>query len=350
MTAEGGGSGAVSPMPAPVDSSLASILVARSPNGVLVTDGTGCVRMVNPALGQVIPMVPGAVGRNVREVVPVEELVDALEPARTDELELSLRIGNRDLLVRVVPLGAGHGRLAILQDVTTLRQAERYRSEFVGNVSHELRTPATAIAGYAETLLDDRENIDPYVGDMVEVIHRNARRLTDLFDDLLTLTRLDAQDGPLPSSDLGLASIIAEAIDKAQAMADAKRIHFEVLVPTGMKINANRDAMGHIVGNLVTNAVKYSHDDGVVTVRAMYRDRWVLLEVIDVGIGIDPAHHARVFERFFRVDKGRARNAGGTGLGLSIVKKLVDQMGCAIEVKSRKGDGSVFRVLLHPAR
>ena len=185
---------------------------------------------------------------------------------------------------------------------------------------------------------------------MVEVIYRNARRLTDLFDDLLTLTRLDAQQGPLPTSDLELAPLIAEAIDKSAAMAAAKRIHFEVLVPTGMKVAANRDAMGHIVGNLVTNAVKYSHDDGVVTVRSQYRDRWVLLEVIDVGIGIDPVYQERIFERFFRVDKGRARKAGGTGLGLSIVKKLVDQMGCAIEVKSRKGDGSVFRVLLRPAR
>ena len=214
---------------AATDASLATVLVARSPNGVLVTDGDGRVRMVNPALGQVIPMVPGAVGRRVREVVPVDELADALDPTRVDEVELSLRIGNRDLLVRVVPLGEGRGRLAILQDVTTLRHAERYRSEFVGNVSHELRTPATAIAGYAETLLEDRDTLDPYVGDMVEVIHRNARRLTDLFDDLLTLTRLDAQDGPLPSSELGLASIIAEAIDKAQAMADAKRIHFCLL-------------------------------------------------------------------------------------------------------------------------
>ncbi|MEC7948911.1 MAG: ATP-binding protein [Myxococcota bacterium] len=332
------------------DEALASVLVARSPNGVLVTDGDGRVRVVNPALGQVIPLVPNAIGRHVADVIPVDALIEALDPARVDEVELALRIGNRDLLVRVVPLGDLRGRLAILQDVTTLRQAERYRSEFVGNVSHELRTPATAIAGYAETLLEDRDTLDPYVGDMVEVIHRNARRLTDLFDDLLTLTRLDAQQGPLPSTEMGLAPMIAEAIDKAQAMADAKRIHFEVLVPTGMKVRANRDAMGHIVGNLVTNAVKYSHDDGVVTVRAQYRDRWVLLEVIDVGIGIDPVHHARVFERFFRVDKGRARKAGGTGLGLSIVKKLVDQMGCAIEVKSRKGDGSVFRVLLHPAR
>lgn len=337
-------------MSEPLDAALSTVLVERSPNGVLVTDGEGRVLMVNPALREQVPLVPNAVGRLVQDVIPVEELVLALDPSHDDEDEFSIRSGNRDLLVRVVPLGEGRGRLAILQDVTTLRQAERHRAEFVGNVSHELRTPATAIAGYAETLLDDRDTLDPFVVDMVSVIHRNARRLTDLFDDLLTLTRMDANNGPLPMADFELAPIIAEGIDKSMAMADAKRIHFEVLAPTGLRIHANRDAMGHIVGNLVTNAVKYSHDDGIVTIRAQYRGRFVLLEVIDVGIGIDPGHHERIFERFFRVDKGRARKAGGTGLGLSIVKKLVDQMGCAIEVRSRKGHGSVFRVLLHPAR
>ncbi len=336
-------------MSEPLDAALSTVLVERSPNGVLVTDGEGRVVMVNPALSEQVPLVPNAVGRLVKDVVPVDELVQALDPSRDDEDEFAIRSGNRDLLVRVVPLGE-RGRLAILQDITSLRQAERHRAEFVGNVSHELRTPATAIAGYAETLLEDREALDPFVVDMVEVIHRNARRLTDLFDDLLTLTRLDAAQGPLPLTDCDVAPIIAEAVDKSMAMAQAKRIHFEVLVPTGLRVRANRDAMGHIVGNLVTNAVKYSHDDGIVTVRAQYRGRFVLLEVIDVGIGIDPAYHDRIFERFFRVDKGRARKAGGTGLGLSIVKKLVDQMGCAIEVRSRQGHGSVFRVLLHPAR
>jgi two-component system, OmpR family, phosphate regulon sensor histidine kinase PhoR len=333
-----------------VDATLAKALVQRSPNGVLVTDADGRVRVVNPALAQTIPLVPNAIGRLVGDVIPVEDLVEAMDPTREDEVELTFRSGNRDLLVRVVSLGDDHGRLAIVQDVTSLIQAERYRAEFVGNVSHELRTPATAIAGYAETLLDDRDTLDPSVVDMVEVIYRNARRLTALFDDLLTLTRLDAQQGQLPMTDVELASAIAEAIDKAAPVADAKRVHVEVLLPTGIKVWANRDALAHIMANLVNNAIKYSHDDGVVTVRAAYRERWVLLEVIDVGIGIDPSFHSRIFERFFRVDKGRARKAGGTGLGLSIVKKLVDQMGCAIEVKSRKGHGTVFRVLFQPAR
>ena len=182
-----------------------------------------------------------------------------------------------------------------------------------------------------------------------EVIARNGRRLTDLFDDLLVLSKLDGREGPLPLRSVELAPVVAEAIDKSRAMADQRRIYFEVLVPPWMRVRANRDALGHVIGNLVTNAVKYSFEDGLVTVRAQVRKGFVLVEVIDVGIGIDPAYQDRVFDRFFRVDKGRSRAAGGTGLGLSIVKKMVEKMGAAVEVRSRPNKGSVFRVLLRPA-
>jgi two-component system phosphate regulon sensor histidine kinase PhoR len=226
--------------------------------------------------------------------------------------------------------------------------AERYRSEFVGNVSHELRTPATSIAGYAETLLEDRDTMDPYVVEMVDVIHRNARRLTALFDDLLHLTRLEAREGPLEIGPIRLAPVVAEAMDKVVVEATEKEIHFEVVVSRDVHIQANREALAHVVQNLVSNAVKYSYKGGMVTVRVVPRDGRLRFEVIDVGIGIDPALHERIFERFYRVDKGRARAAGGTGLGLAIVKRLVDMMGAEIEVRSRPGRGSVFRVTFEP--
>ena len=328
------------------DAALAWTLVQRSPNGVLVTDAAGRIRMVNDALAAMVPLVPDAIGRLPLEAVPVPELAAAL--AGSGEDRLSIRHGSRYLDVQVVSVGAGQGRMAIVQDVSSRRQAERLRSEFVANVSHELRTPATAISGYAETLLDDRDALDPAVADMVEVIQRNARRLTDLFEDLLVLSRLDAQPGALPTRPVPLLPVVQEAIDKTRALIEARRVHVEVMVPRDMAVSANRDALGHVVGNLVGNAVKYSFEDGIVTVRAQFRRGFVLFEVIDVGIGIDPAYHERIFDRFFRVDKGRSRAAGGTGLGLSIVKKLVDKMGAAIEVRSRPGKGSVFRVLLRP--
>lgn len=336
-------------MSAGADDQLARVLVAASPNGIMLTDSEGRIRSVNPAMAEMVPLVPDPVGRLPLEASPIQPLADALDPATPGDVEFAVHVGTRDLLIKVVPLEELGGRMALVQDVTKLRRAERYRSEFVGNVSHELRTPATSIAGYAETLLEDRDTLDPYVVDMVEVIHRNAKRLTDLFDDLLHLTRLEAREGPLDVGPIPLAPVVAEAMDKCSVLALEKQIHFEVVVDRALHVRGNREAMAHVVQNLVSNAVKYSHEGGVVTVRALPRGEQVRFEVIDVGIGIDPSHHERVFERFYRVDKGRARTAGGTGLGLAIVKRLVHMMHAEIELRSRPGRGSVFRVTLELA-
>jgi two-component system, OmpR family, phosphate regulon sensor histidine kinase PhoR len=330
------------------DRNLAVQLVERSPNGVLVTAPDGRIRMLNPAVREMLPVVPDAVGRVVIEAIPMPPLAEALAPSRDDEVEFAVRSGRRDLLIRVVPLGPADGRLAILQDVTSLRRAEQYRREFVANVSHELRTPATAIVGYAETLLEERASLDPVVAEMVEVIQRNARRLSDLFEDLLRLARLDAQEGPLPLEPLSLLPLVTEAIEKLRVHAHARTISFQVEVPAELRARVNREAVGQVILNLVGNAIKYSYDGGLVSVVGRWREGRVVLEVIDLGIGIDPIHHERIFERFYRTDKGRSRDAGGTGLGLAICKRLCDAMGAGIEVKSRPGRGSLFRVVLQP--
>ncbi|MCK6505351.1 ATP-binding protein [Myxococcota bacterium] len=334
-------------------SSLADALVEASPNGVLVADGAGRLVRLNPACARLLPLLGDPLGRRATEAVLVPELAAVLEPGRDTRDELVITVGHRELLVRAVPLAdgcGGHGRLLLVEDVTRLRQAERHRSEFVANVSHELRTPATAIAGYAETLLEDRDTLDPPVARMVEVIHRNARRLTELFDDLLYLSRLDAEEGPLPLAPVLVAPVVTECLDKVQAAAADKEVTLQTFGLDGVRVLANREALGHVVGNLVENAVKYSHQGGVVTVGARRRGEGWRIEVIDVGIGIDPSHHERVFERFYRVDKGRARAAGGTGLGLAIVARLCGKMGADLSLRSQLGSGSVFRVWLPQAR
>jgi two-component system phosphate regulon sensor histidine kinase PhoR len=231
-----------------------------------------------------------------------------------------------------------------------LRQVNQMKNEFIANVSHELRTPATAIAGYAETLLGDRADMDPTTAEMVETIHRNAQRLTALFDDLLLLAKLDAGPAQLPVEAVTLEPVVDDVIDRMQAKAEQRGISIQKMLPPGIQAMANRDALRHVIGNLIENGIKYSYDNGLVTVRVRPRDdARVLIEVIDVGMGIGPEHHERIFERFYRVDKGRARSAGGTGLGLSIVKRLVVGMGGELELRSQRGRGSVFRVFLDAA-
>ena len=334
-------------MSAHEDALLAQVMVQRTPNGVLVTDAQGRVRLCNPALSRMVPVVPDPVGRRPIEAVPVDAIAAALDA--DDEVEQTLRLGHKDLLLRVVPLGPGRGRLAIVQDVTRLRAAERYRQEFVANVSHELRTPATAIAGYAETLLHDRDRLSPDVARMVEVIPRNGRRLTELFDDLLHLARLDAAQSPLELEPLPLAPLVHEAADKLGALADERRVTVRLQLPADLQAVANRDALGHVISNLLSNAIKYSHAGGEVEVRGRPRPEGVILEFVDQGVGIDPVHHDRIFERFYRVDRGRARDAGGTGLGLAIVKHLCKKMGARVELTSRPTRGSTFRLVLQEA-
>lgn len=325
--------------------SLAEVLIERSPNGIMMTTADGRIAALNPAVHSMLPIVPDAIGRLPIEAVPVDKLAWAMDPAETGEVEFHFESGHRTVLVKVVSLNGG--RLAILQDVTFFAQAESHRREFVANVSHELRTPATSIAGYAETLLETPEGMDEMTLEMVQVIHRNAQRLIALFDDLLHLARIDAREELMAIEMLILANVIREAFDKSRARADEKEIVLESFVDGSLQVESNRDALGHIFGNLVENAIKYSQAGGMVSIRATPLDGGrVLVEVIDVGYGIDPGLHERIFERFYRVDKGRSRAAGGTGLGLAIVKRLCHAVGASVDVRSKPGKGSVFRVLL----
>jgi signal transduction histidine kinase len=146
-----------------------------------------------------------------------------------------------------------------------------------------------------------------------------------------------------------VAGVVAEVLDKWRPAAQDKRITFQASVPREIRVMGDYHGLVHLVGNLVENAVKYSVEGGAVTIRSWPRAGRVVIEVIDVGIGIDPVHHQRIFERFYRVDRSRSRAAGGTGLGLAIVKRLAEAMRATVEVRSRLGVGSVFRVWLAPA-
>lgn len=324
---------------------LLAELIKRSPMGIVVCDPEGKLRVINQKAKALLPCVPDPLGRLARDTIPIPELVDVITRKDHSSHESQQRIGSRFIQVRSVSLDS-HGRLTILEDVTASRQSEEHQREFVANVSHELRTPATSITGYADILLNTGIELNSDAKSMVEVIHRNAIRLNNLFNDLLTLSKIEADSEELPKENLMLLAIVNECVDKQRQRAEKRGILFQILVPPDLEVFANRDAMIHIVGNLVENAVKYNRDDGLVTVRAEQRTERVLVEVIDLGIGLAPSHLERIFERFFRVNKGRSRQVGGTGLGLSIVKRLVDRMGAEIEVRSRVDRGSIFRLWL----
>ena len=262
--------------------------------------------------------------------------------------------------------------MTVFYEITRLRRLERMREDFVANVSHELRTPLTAIKGCAETLADGALRDPAAARRFVDVIANHADRLTTLLNDLLDLARLESERTTLEPADTRVSRLVETARDAVSKVAADKGIRLEAAVPDGLAVRCDRRLIEQALINLVDNAVKYTAEGGAVRVSARALPRrqaqadldgrgWsspsespegrpggaeggdaVLVEVADTGIGIPSNEVERVFERFYRVDKGRSRVLGGTGLGLSIVRHAVELHGERVFVDTELGRGSTF--------
>jgi two-component system sensor histidine kinase SenX3 len=251
--------------------------------------------------------------------------------------------GARPARARAVPMADG-GTIVLLSDLSETYRLDRVRRDFVANVSHELKTPVAAIRALAETAStafssDDFDTAKRFI----ERLGTEATRLSTLVSDLLDLSRVEA-GGELTKSSITLTALLADAADRARPIAEAKgielRIHESPIV-----MNADASQLAMAVKNLVDNAVRYS-EDGAVDIGAHLRDDWVEITVTDQGIGIPQDEIGRIFERFYRVEKGRSRATGGTGLGLSIVRHVAENHGGRVEVTSELGVGSSFTILI----
>ena len=235
----------------------------------------------------------------------------------------------------------------VLHDITQLRRLETVRRDFVGNVSHELKTPITAIRGLVETLIDDPE-IEPELHRrFLGKISRQADRMANLVTDLLSLSRLEASDEPLRLAPLDVRDVLDETVRQLQPASEERRVTVRREWPDEpLVVDGEEEALRQALGNLLSNAIKYSPTDRRVTMRASRDGGAVVIEVEDQGPGIEPRHHERLFERFYRVDAARSRELGGTGLGLAIVKHTVRALGGEVSVESVPGRGSTFRIRL----
>jgi two-component system phosphate regulon sensor histidine kinase PhoR len=328
------------------DENLRQALFDNAPGGVILLGRRGRVLAVNPGIREVLPLVPDPLGKLPREAIPFEPLAEALEEARRERRAVLKETswGRFDLLVRAAPVGESGGAIAVVVDVSSLRRAARARSDFVANVSHELRTPVTSIAGYSETLLMHAGDLDEDSRLMVEAVHRNSVRLVEIFEDLLKLARLEAGDEELELSEHELGPLVFELVEEARETAELRRVQVNLEAHEGVRARIHSEAFRRIVGNLLANAVKYSPDRATVTVSLRMDEEGGVVEVSDHGPGIPPDFHERIFERFFRVDRGRARQYGGTGLGLALVKHLSARTDARVSVRSNPGHGAVFTV------
>lgn len=346
--------------------------------GVLVTDASGDIRLVNPALAELLGIRSDAVGRPPIEVLRSAGLHELLaEVARTHaaatrEIEVAAPprspaaaafAGGRRLLVNVAPLAAAsHARtntstrtrtsagvVAVFFDVTEQHRIESVRRDFIANASHELRTPVAAIRASSETLLGGALADPEAAQDFAEMIHRNAARLQQLIEDLLDLSSIEARRRPLAPTAVDLAEQAEAAVALLRERARTRQTTVAVDIAPGTRITADARALDQVLTNLVDNAIIHTPAGSRVTVRARAGDGCVVLEIEDDGPGIPAPHRARVFERFYRVDPGRSRASGGTGLGLSIVKHLVEAMRGELSVTSGAAGGALFRVTLPAA-
>jgi two-component system, OmpR family, phosphate regulon sensor histidine kinase PhoR len=320
--------------------------------GVLVLDAAGRIQLANRAAQSMLRMDASSIGRPYVEVIRhpdiAAQLGTALRGQEVDSREIALtRDPGRTFVARAAPVtrGGGGGAVLVLHEITDLRRADQIRRDFVANVSHELRTPLTAIRGYVEALLDDRSDSEDR-NKFLEIIARHSERMERLVSDLLRLARLDARQEALDLAPCDLQQLFNTVIADVAQTAEAKHQQITTAVDgAGSRVTADPAKLHDVLRNLVENAVHYSPQNAAIRLEAMHQNGVVRISVSDSGPGIPPEDLSRVFERFYRVDKSRAR-PGGTGLGLAIVKHLVELHGGQAVAENRPEGGARFVITL----
>ncbi|HEY4054703.1 MAG TPA: ATP-binding protein [Terriglobales bacterium] len=314
--------------------SMEDAVVAVSPtreiaffNGAMKRMSTGVIAVGTPLI------------RAVRDPDFLRVIADVLEHQKPQNATLYSVFPGRTFGMTSAPLPDG-GAVCVLRDSTEIVRVERTRRDFIANVSHELRTPLTSLLGYTETLLD--EPLDSKTREFLEIIRRNAHRMSRLTDDLLTLARVESGEDPLEPAPIPARDLLRDAQISFNEVARVKGSTIEIAMAPDILVSADRDAVHQIFTNLIDNALKYASGSAKIEIGAVERAADVEFFVRDFGPGIPSEHLPRLFERFYRVDKARSREAGGTGLGLAIVKHIVLNHGGQVGVTSDLGHGAMF--------
>jgi two-component system phosphate regulon sensor histidine kinase PhoR len=329
-------------------------ILAGMLEGVIVVNAEGRVILANDAARRLAQPDWAGPGRHYSEMVRHPDigamLGRALNGQTPDGIEFSpLRDPNRTVVARAAPIATegARGAVLVLHDITDLRQADRMRRDFVANVSHELRTPLTAIQGYVEALQDDVPPEPDEAARFLEIIARQASRMERLVRDLLRLARLEAGHEPVEPSRTDLETLFADVVTELEgALEDKGQRVVTDIGPSAGTLVVDTAKLHDALRNLVENAIAYAPPSTTITLAARRSEGECIITVADEGPGIPEADLARIFERFYRVDKARSRESGGTGLGLSIVKHLVGILGGEVKAANRPAGGAIFTVRL----
>ncbi|EXJ24460.1 Phosphate regulon sensor protein PhoR (SphS) [Alkalibacterium sp. AK22] len=324
--------------------------------GVMVVDSEGHITMVNPVMNEVLGEdLYGKIGERFDEALHSTTLVEMIRQAMSEQTiqnqEAELLYPEEKIVdANVVPVfnqqKETFNHIVLLYDITEIRRLEKVRTDFVANVSHELRTPITAVKGFAETLLDGALQGEAVLVEFLEIIYKESTRLDLMVQDILQLSKLEKHKASTVIQRVKARDVVEEVMKIVHQKTDLKQISVDLIEPVPVELDIDRDQLKQITLNLVGNAIAYTPEGGDITVTLSKTDKEAILSVADNGVGIPKESQARVFERFYRVDKARSRNAGGTGLGLAIVKWLVENNDGQISLESEEHKGSTFTVWL----
>lgn len=328
-----------------------STLFLHMTDGMAAFDRQAQIININPAAENMLGVpfdetldyktVLGAAG------VPIEEIFEIAPPGY---IEAELTTGGKSLRVFLAPFGRDEnegGVMAVIHDVTEQVKLEAARREFVANVSHELRTPLTNVKSYTETLMSESD-IQPDVrNDFLKVILNETDRMTRIVKDLLTLSRLDYGKLEWNLERFDISRLLNEVVDAMRGEASQLGHKIELDIADGIpEMTGDRERIQQVVVNVVSNALKYTPDGGLISINASCGNNRLVISVSDNGIGIPEGDQPRLFERFYRVDKGRSREMGGTGLGLAIAKDIIDYHKGSVSVESEIGVGTTVTIEL----
>ncbi len=320
--------------------------MSQLPDGVVIMDDVLFLEWCNPVAEQHLGLSMATdKGMRVTNLVRSPEFIDYIILGRYDE-PLTLKLDERKLIVRLIPF-ENRRQILVTHDVTELDKIDQMRRDFIANASHELRTPLTVINGFLE-IAHTQPDLDPETrARHLELMVDQGKRMQNLVDDMLVLTRLESLDYPVREEVLDMHNLLEQVRAEGEALsAGRQKVSLKF---NGPRLKGSQDELRSAIGNLVSNAVRYTPEGGDITIRWFENEQGPCCSVSDTGIGIKPEHIARLTERFYRVDKGRSRETQGTGLGLAIVKHVLARHDAQLRIESEAGKGSTFTIQF-PAR
>lgn len=332
---------------------LISILTSMD-DGVIVLDKNEKIILINTAAKRLFNIDYDATGKYFIETIRNYDFDDIIKNMPLEDVEISIKSPSvKHFRIRTTQVLNEDGKneqelmLMVIQDITKIKALEQMRTDFVANVSHELKTPLTSIKGFSETLkiVEEKETKDRFL----DIINIEAERLTRLINDILTLSEIESTDFSLNNHRISINRLVEEVVHIMESVAKSKNIALKLIMEKEapeINIYGDEDKFKQMIINLVDNGIKYTNNDGEVSVELKTANNEAIIKIKDNGIGIKEEHLSRLFERFYRVDKARSRSQGGTGLGLAIVKHIIILFNGRIDIKSQPGIGTEFTLYL----